>query len=103
MLDGIKNKVAIVTGAGRGIGQGVAIRLAKEGAKLVINDRDQEPLDHTIDLIKSAGGDVVGVAASVTDDDIGDQLAKAAIERFGDIHCCSGCWFLMGRNDSQNV
>ncbi|MQF87267.1 MAG: SDR family oxidoreductase [SAR202 cluster bacterium] len=86
MLDGIKNKVAIVTGAGRGIGQGVAIRLAKEGAKLVINDRDQEPLDHTIDLIKSAGGDVVGVAASVTDDDIGDQLAKAAIERFGDIH-----------------
>ena len=52
MLDGIKGKVAIVTGAGRGIGQGVALRLAQEGAKLVINDRDQEPLDETIKRIQ---------------------------------------------------
>ncbi|HCH36245.1 MAG: 3-oxoacyl-ACP reductase [Chloroflexi bacterium] len=86
MLDGIKGKVAIVTGAGRGIGQGVALRLAQEGAKLVINDRDQEPLDETIKRIQKDGGEVVGIAESVTADDIGEKLAQKALDTFGDIH-----------------
>jgi 3-oxoacyl-[acyl-carrier protein] reductase len=86
MLDGIKGKVAVVTGAGRGIGQGVALRLAQEGAKLVINDRDQEPLDETIKRIQKDGGEVVGIAESVTADDIGEKLAQKALDTFGDIH-----------------
>ena len=86
MLDGIKGKVAIVTGAGRGIGQGVALRLAQEGAKLVINDRDQEPLAETIKRIQKDGGEVVGIAESVTADDIGEKLAQKALDTFGDIH-----------------
>ena len=82
----VKGKVAIVTGAGRGIGQGVALRLAQEGAKLVINDRDQEPLDETIKRIQTDGGEVVGIAESVTADDIGEKLAQKALDTFGDIH-----------------
>ena len=86
MVDGINGRVAIVTGAGRGIGQGVALRLAREGAFVVTNDRDQEPLNETLAQIEAAGGSAVGLAASVTDADIGERLAQLALDRFGDVH-----------------
>jgi 3-oxoacyl-[acyl-carrier protein] reductase len=85
-MEGIIGRTAIVTGAGRGIGQGVAIRLAQEGANIVVNDRDQGPLDETIAEIQSHGGKAVGLAASVTDPGIGERLAKLAVDSFGDIH-----------------
>ena len=86
MVEGIDGRVAIVTGAGRGIGQGVAVRLAREGARVVLNDRDQEPLDETLKLIEEAGGAAVGLAASVTDPEIGQRLAELAVNTYGDIH-----------------
>ena len=86
MVEGIAGRVAIVTGAGRGIGQGVALRLAKEGANVVANDLDQRPLDETLRQIEEAGGSAVGLAASVTDADIGERLASLAVERFGGLH-----------------
>ena len=52
-LDG---KVAIVTGSGRGIGQQVALRLARDGAAVVVNDLDDAPARETIALIERAGG-----------------------------------------------
>ncbi len=86
MVDGIAGRVAIVTGAGRGIGQGVALRLAREGASVVVNDRDQGPLDETIRQIEADGGKAVGLAASVTDPDVGERLANLAVEAYGDVH-----------------
>ncbi len=86
MVEGIAGRVAIVTGAGRGIGQGVALRLAQEGARVVANDLDQGPLDETVRRIEEAGGSAVGLAASVTDADIGERLAALAVETYGDIH-----------------
>ena len=86
MVEGIDGRVAIVTGAGRGIGQGVAVRLAREGARVVLNDRDQEPLNETLKLIEEAGGTAVGLAASVTDSEIGQRLAELAVNTYGDVH-----------------
>ena len=53
---GIDGRVAIVTGAGRGIGQGVALSLAEQGASLVVNDLEQPPLDETLSQIEAMGG-----------------------------------------------
>lgn len=85
-MNGIEGKVAIVTGAGRGIGQAVALGLAEEGAFIVANDLDQEPLDDTLGQIAAMGGKGVGLAASVGDADIGKRLADLAVENFGDLH-----------------
>jgi len=85
-VQGINGKVAIVTGAGRGIGQAVALGLADEGALIVANDLDQDPLDDTLGQIHAMGGQAVGLAASVGDADIGERLAELAVASFGDIH-----------------
>ena len=86
MVEGIAGRVAVVTGAGRGIGQGVALRLAREGASVVANDLDQGPLDETLRQIEESGGTAAGLTASVTDADVGERLASLAIERFGGLH-----------------
>jgi len=85
-VEGIAGRVAIVTGAGRGIGQGVALALAQEGASVVVNDLDQKPLEETIAQIEAMGGKAVGLAGSVTETGIGERLAAMAVERFGDVH-----------------
>ncbi len=79
----LKDKVAIVTGAARGIGAAFAIGFGKEGAKVVIGDiRDGS---HTGAAIEKAGGQALYVKTDVTKQDQCDALAKAAVERFGSI------------------
>ena len=79
----LKDKVAIVTGAARGIGAAFAIGFGKEGAKVVIGDiRDGS---HTVAAIEKAGGQALYVKTDVTRQDQCDALAKAAVERFGSI------------------
>jgi 3-oxoacyl-[acyl-carrier protein] reductase len=79
-LDG---KVAIVSGSGRGIGREIALKLASEGAKVVVNDLDAEPAKETVAAIESAGGQAVACVGSVTDADFGERFVQAAVDNFG--------------------
>jgi NAD(P)-dependent dehydrogenase (short-subunit alcohol dehydrogenase family) len=79
----LKDKVAIITGAARGIGAAFAIGFAKEGAKVVIGDiRDG---NKTVAAIEKAGGQALYVKTDVTKQDQCNALAKAAVDRFGSI------------------
>jgi 3-oxoacyl-[acyl-carrier protein] reductase len=79
-LDG---KVAIVSGSGRGIGREIALKLAGEGAKVVVNDLDADPAKDTVATIESTGGRAVACVGSVTDVDFGEQFVQTAVENFG--------------------
>ena len=79
----ISGKVAIVTGASRGIGQAIAEELAKAGAKVVISSRKQEALDEVADAIKAEGGDAIGIAAHNGTKDALYALVDKTVEHYG--------------------
>lgn len=81
-LDG---KVALVTGGGRGVGRCVAIKLASEGAKVVVNDLDAQPAQQVVDEIRAAGGDAIAFAGSVTAPRFAEEFITAALQHFGGI------------------
>ena len=82
-LDG---KVAIVTGSGRGIGQQVALRLARDGAAVVVNDLDDAPAKETIALIEKMGGRAVACNGDVTAKDFGERIVDVAVKQLGGLH-----------------
>ncbi|MBB5166727.1 SDR family NAD(P)-dependent oxidoreductase [Mycobacterium sp. AZCC_0083] len=79
-LDG---KVGIVTGSGRGIGREIALKLAAEGASVVVNDLDAEPAKETVAAIETAGGNAVECSGSVTDAGFAERFVQAAVDNFG--------------------
>ena len=91
-LDG---RVAIITGAGRGIGREHALLFASEGAKVVVNDlggaqdgtgSDLTPAQQVVEEIKAMGGEAVTNGDDVADWEGGQRLVNSAIEAFGDLH-----------------
>ena len=82
-LDG---KVAIVTGSGRGIGREVALRVARDGANVVVNDLDDEPARETIALIEKLGRKAVACVGNVTATDFGDRIVDTAVKQLGGVH-----------------
>ena len=81
-LDG---RIAIITGAGRGLGRAHALCLADEGARVVVNDLDADAgaAEQVVDEIRSAGGEAVANHDDVADWDGGQRLVRAAIDTFG--------------------
>lgn len=79
----LKDKVAIVTGSGRGIGEGIALRFAEEGAKLIINDVNEADANVVADRIKAAGGQAVAVLGSVAERPVVQQMVDTAVKEFG--------------------
>ena len=79
-------KVAIVTGSGRGIGKEIALRLVRDGAKVVINDIDEAPAKETIADIEKMGGKAVACNGDVAKPDFGDRIVKTAVDAFGGCH-----------------
>ncbi len=79
----LEGKVAIVTGSGRGIGREIALKLASEGASLVINDLDAAPAEQTAAEIRAAGGKAAACVGSVTDADFADRFVRTALDSFG--------------------
>jgi NAD(P)-dependent dehydrogenase (short-subunit alcohol dehydrogenase family) len=79
----LENKVAIVTGAGQGIGEAAAIKMAEEGAKVVVSDINEQTGNAVVERIRGAGGEAVFVAADVSNVDDVKALMAATKEAFG--------------------
>ena len=81
----LEQKVAIVTGAGSGVGKEHALLLASEGAQVVVNDIG-EAANETVSNIKANGGKAVSHIGSVSDWNTGEDLVTTALDNFGDLH-----------------
>jgi 3-oxoacyl-[acyl-carrier protein] reductase len=79
----LSSKVAIVTGAGQGIGQAIAIRLAECGAKVCVNDINPETAQKTAERIQASGGKVLEYIISVTDKTGVQAMMQTIVERWG--------------------
>ncbi len=79
----LKDKVALITGSGRGIGRSLALKLASEGAKIVVNDLDEAPANEVVATLRKMGTDCVAYVGSVTAPDFAENFIATAIEAFG--------------------
>jgi NAD(P)-dependent dehydrogenase (short-subunit alcohol dehydrogenase family) len=85
-MDQFHEKVAVITGAGSGLGRGMAQHAAGEGMRVVIADVEEPALAETVALAEDLGAEVLGVPTDVTDPSAVDALADAAFDRFGAVH-----------------
>lgn len=81
----LSGKVALITGSGRGIGRSLALKLASEGARVVVNDLDEAPAAEVVAEIGKAGGEAVACAGNVAAADFADRFVQTALDTFGGI------------------
>src|ERR671912_584739 len=79
----LEGKVAIITGAARGIGRACAELFAAHGARVVLSDIDEEPARAAAEALQAAGGDALAVAGDVTDASFGPRVVAAALDAYG--------------------
>ncbi|MBE9225496.1 SDR family oxidoreductase [Phormidium sp. LEGE 05292] len=79
----LQGKTAIVTGSARGIGEGIAVCLAREGAKVVINSRKEQDCQETVERIRAAGGTAIAIAADVAKEDQVTAMVAETVRQFG--------------------
>ena len=81
----LKNKVAIITGAGRGIGKAFALRFAKEGARLLLPDINLDRAENTVEEIKAMGGEATATLTDISDEKAGQEMAEVAKRLYGNV------------------
>lgn len=82
----LEGKVAVVTGAGRGIGAGIAQVLCQRGARVLITDVNESSLAEAVDRLQAQGGTVQGLAADVSLPEDAERIVEETVSRFGDLH-----------------
>lgn len=82
----LKDEVAIITGAGQGIGRSAALLFAKEGAKVVVSDIDAKKAEDVVNEIKAFGGDALAVVGDVGADDFPKKIVDATVQKYGKIN-----------------
>jgi 3-oxoacyl-[acyl-carrier protein] reductase len=82
----LADRVALVSGSGRGIGREIALKLAASGASVVVNDLDKDVAEQTAADITATGGKATVCAGSVTDADFGERFVSTAVSEFGGLH-----------------
>jgi 3-oxoacyl-[acyl-carrier protein] reductase len=78
----LEGKVALVTGSGRGIGRAVALKLAGEGARVVVNDLDRDVAYEVVEEIRQTGGEATACEGSVTAPDFAERFIKTAVDTY---------------------
>jgi NAD(P)-dependent dehydrogenase (short-subunit alcohol dehydrogenase family) len=86
-MEQLKGKVALVTGAGRGLGRACAQVFAREGAKVVVVDLNRENGEETVRLIEAAGGQGVFVSADISKSADVQRALRTAVDTFGGLDC----------------
>ena len=81
----LENKVAIVTGGGRGLGKTYCLIMAEEGAKIVVADILDREAEETVSEIKAKGGSAIAIKADVTSEADTQRMAEEAVKKFGRI------------------
>jgi NAD(P)-dependent dehydrogenase (short-subunit alcohol dehydrogenase family) len=81
-LEKLKGKIAIVTGAGQGIGKAISLELAKEGAKVVVSDINPKGIDDTVKEIKKSGAQAIGIRTDVAITEEVEKMVKETVEKF---------------------
>jgi 3-oxoacyl-[acyl-carrier protein] reductase len=83
----LQDKVAIITGAGRGIGQATAVKFAQEGAKVVVCDLSPEWIEETVQMCKETRGDAFGFVADVRDMKSLESMVEVTLAKWGRVDC----------------
>lgn len=85
-MKSLENKVAIVTGAGSGIGKAICLLFAKEGAKIAVSDISEKAGNETVSEIKDGGGSAIFVKADSSKPEDNKNLVEQTVKEFGDLH-----------------
>ena len=89
-MSALADKVAIVTGSGRGIGAAIASRLARAGARVVVNDLDEEPARERVADLERDGHEAFAVVGDVAAEDFGERLISETLAHFGTLDITIG-------------
>lgn len=81
----LEGKTAVITGAGGDLGRGMALRLAEEGARILVNDKNRRRADETVSLVAARGGQAAANDADITDANGVGRMVQDAIDRFGSV------------------
>jgi meso-butanediol dehydrogenase/(S,S)-butanediol dehydrogenase/diacetyl reductase len=81
----LKDQIALITGAGQGVGQGIALAMVNEGARIAVTGRTLEKLEQTCELIRARGGEAIAVQCDVKDQQSLEACVEAVVNEFGTI------------------
>lgn len=86
MADRLRGKVALITGAGMGMGRECALLFAEEGARVIVGDIDENAARDTVQAVEAKGGQALAVAGDVAKEDDVKRMVEGGVQRFGALH-----------------